>query len=124
MLLRFHGVGAGPEQIHHRFSAATIGIPEMQGARPQGALTPDHMGAARLYAAAGDRRPAQWCFLIIVKISYDKALVQSPLSSRPALMTRAELEAVRNGHLVLMTRRAGLVDLSRRQPSLLPAPWS
>ena len=29
-------------------------------------------------------------------------------------MTRAELEAIWDGHLVLMTRRAGLLDLSRR----------
>src|SRR5438552_6017389 len=30
------------------------------------------------------------------------------------MMTQAELEAAWDGHLVLMTRRAGLVDLSRR----------
>ena len=29
MLSRFHGVGADPEQIRHRFGRGTIGIPEM-----------------------------------------------------------------------------------------------
>jgi len=29
MLSRFHGVGADPEQIRHRFGSGTIGIPEM-----------------------------------------------------------------------------------------------
>ena len=29
MLLRFHGVGADPGQIRHRFSAGVIGVPEM-----------------------------------------------------------------------------------------------
>ena len=29
MLSRFHGVGADPEQIRHRFGCGTIGIPEM-----------------------------------------------------------------------------------------------
>ena len=29
MLLRFHGIGADPEQIRHRFGRETIGIPEM-----------------------------------------------------------------------------------------------
>jgi len=29
-------------------------------------------------------------------------------------MTRAEFEAVWNGQLVLMTKRAGLIDLARR----------
>ena len=28
-LLRFHGVGADPEQIRHRFGAKAIGVPEM-----------------------------------------------------------------------------------------------
>jgi subfamily B ATP-binding cassette protein HlyB/CyaB len=53
-------------------------------------------------------------FLLLGKVADDKALVQSPLSPQPALMTRAEFEAVWNGQLVLMTRRAGLADLSRR----------
>ena len=29
MLVRFHGLGADPEQIRHRFGASAIGIPEM-----------------------------------------------------------------------------------------------
>ena len=48
------------------------------------------------------------------KAGDDKVLVQSPQSPRPALMTRAEFEAVWDGRLVLMTRRAGLADLARR----------
>src|SRR5262249_59153071 len=53
-------------------------------------------------------------FLLLAKTGEDKALVQAPLSPRPTLMTRSELEAVWGGELVLMTRRAGLTDLSRR----------
>ena len=53
-------------------------------------------------------------FLILGKAGDDKAIVQSPLSPRPALMTRVELAAVWDGRLILMARRAGLVDLSRR----------
>ena len=53
-------------------------------------------------------------FLLLGKIGDDKALVQSPLSPQPALMTRAEFEAVWNGQLVLMPRRASFADLSRR----------
>jgi ATP-binding cassette, subfamily B, bacterial HlyB/CyaB len=53
-------------------------------------------------------------FLLLGKAGEDKIIVQSPSSARPALMTQAELEAVWDGRLVLMTRRAGLVDLSRR----------
>ncbi len=53
-------------------------------------------------------------FLLLGKVGDDKALVQSPLSPRPIMTTRAEFEAWWDGQLVLMTRRAGLVDLSRR----------
>src|SRR6266852_6028746 len=42
------------------------------------------------------------------------ALVQSPVSPRPTMMSRDEFEAVWEGRLVLMTRRAGLADLGRR----------
>ncbi len=53
-------------------------------------------------------------FLFLGKAGEDKALVQTFGAPRPALMTRQEFEAVWDGRLVLMTRRAGLVDLSRR----------
>src|SRR6202021_2175624 len=43
-----------------------------------------------------------------------KVRVEGPSSPRPALMTQAEVEAVWDGRLVFMTRRAGLLDLSRR----------
>ena len=53
-------------------------------------------------------------FLLLGRASEDKILVQVPDQPRPQLMTRAELEAVWDGRLVLMTRRAKLTDLSRR----------
>jgi len=53
-------------------------------------------------------------FLLLAKADDTKALVQSPRSPRPTLMTREELEAAWDGRLVLMTRRAALVDLTRR----------
>jgi ATP-binding cassette, subfamily B, bacterial HlyB/CyaB len=40
--------------------------------------------------------------------------VQFPLSPRPQVMTRGEFEAMWDGSLVLMARRAGLADLTRR----------
>ncbi len=53
-------------------------------------------------------------YLLVGKASDDQVLIQDPLSTRPILMSRAEFEAVWDGRLVLMARRAGLVDLSRR----------
>ena len=53
-------------------------------------------------------------FLIIGKVGEDKALVQRPSSPRPEAMARAEFEAQWDGRIVLMARRASLLDLSRR----------
>ena len=52
-------------------------------------------------------------FMVVAKAGEDKVLVQLPQGSRPALMTRAELLAVWDGELILMTRRAGLSDVNQ-----------
>ena len=53
-------------------------------------------------------------FLILGKVVDDKLLVQRPLSPQPETMTQAELEAIWDGDIILMARRASLTDLSRR----------
>ena len=117
LLLRFHGVGADPEQIRHRFGT-DIGVAEMLrcgkefGSRractsrtgggwpiPRSPASPCSATGATSFSA----RPARI-----------KVLVQDPLAPRPAMMTRAEFEAVWDGRLVLMAGRAGLLDLARR----------
>src|SRR5215813_7295516 len=118
MLLRFYGVGADPEQIRHRFGRGTIGIPEMLrcakelGIKARSRLTTwERLVSTPMPAIVALRDGG---FLLLGKVGDGKALVQSPLAPRPTMMTRAEFEAAWDGHLVLMTRRAGLVDLSRR----------
>ena len=118
MLLRFHGLGADPEQIRHRFGRGTIGIPEMLrcakelGLKAHSRLTTwERLVSTPMPAIVALRDGG---FLLLGKVGDGKALVQSPLAPRPTMMTRAEFEAAWDGHLVLMTRRAGLVDLSRR----------
>src|SRR5215471_16417054 len=118
MLLRFHGLGADPEQIRHRFGRGTIGIPEMLrcakelGLKARSRLTTwERLVSTPMPAIVALRDGG---FLLLGKVGDGKALVQSPLAARPTMMTRAEFEAAWDGHLVLMTRRAGLVELSRR----------
>jgi subfamily B ATP-binding cassette protein HlyB/CyaB len=118
MLLRLHGLGVDPEQIRHRFGAMTIGIAEMLrcakelGLKARSRLTTwERLVNTPLPGIVALRDGG---FLLLGKIADDKALVQSPLSPRPTMMTRADFEKVWNGQVVLMTRRAGLVDLSRR----------
>ena len=48
------------------------------------------------------------------RLAKTKFWSQSPLATRPALMTQAELLAVWDGGLILMARRAGLSEITRR----------
>jgi len=116
--LRFNGIGADPDQIRHRLGGVRVGISEMLRVAKEVGLK------ARACKTKWSRLPntplpavaalKDGSFLFLGKVGDDKALIQSPSSPRPALMTRAEFEAVWDGRLVLMTRRVGLLDLSRR----------
>jgi ATP-binding cassette, subfamily B, bacterial HlyB/CyaB len=117
-LLRLNGIGADAEQIRHRLGGTAVGTSEMLRVAKDLGLK------ARLHRTSWPRLaktplPAiavlrDGGFLILGKVGEAEALVQHPLSPRPALMKRAELEAIWDGRLVLMTRRSGLLDLSRR----------
>ena len=118
MLLRFHGIGADPVQIRHQCGASAISVADMiRSAKAFGLKAREIKSSwARL---ANTPLPAiaalkDGGFLLIGKIGDDKAVVQSPNSPRPQLMTREELEAAWDGRIVLMTRRASLMDLTRR----------
>lgn len=118
MLLRFHGVAADPEQIKHQFGATPIGIPEMLRCAKQFGLKArtsttkwERLATTPLPGIAALRDGG---FLFLGKADDNKIIVQSPLSPRPMMMTRAELEAVWDGRIVLMTKRATLTDLARR----------
>ena len=117
LLLRFHGIGADPAQIRHRFGD-NFGVPEMLRCAKEFRLK------ARSYQSnwrrlvktplPGIAALRDGSYLLIGKASEDQVLVQNPLSPQPALMSRAEFEAVWDGRLVLMTGRAALGELSRR----------
>src|ERR1700761_3706527 len=118
MLLRFHGVGADPAQIRHQAGTATLGIPEMIRCAREFGLKAREVKTdwARL---AKTPLPAiavlkDGGFLLLGKVGDDKVVVQSTKTPRPELMTRGDLEAIWDGRLVLMTRRANLAELTRR----------
>src|SRR6266478_1758551 len=118
MLLRFHGLSIDPAQIRHQFGTAPIGVPEMLrcarrlGLKARESKTRwDRLARTPLPGIAALRDGG---FLLLGNASVDKILVQTPDSQRPSLMTRAELEAVWDGRLVLMARRTKLTDLTRR----------
>jgi subfamily B ATP-binding cassette protein HlyB/CyaB len=118
MLLRLNGIGADPEQIRHRFGGATIGIPEMLrcakelGLKARARRTNWSRLAHTPLPAIAARRDGG--FLLLGKASEKQALVQRPLSPGPEVLSREECEWIWDGRLILMTRRAGLMNLSRR----------
>src|SRR5882672_2143130 len=111
-------VAADRGQIRHRLGTDRIGAPEMlRCAKDLGlkarAWRTDWSRLARtpLPAIASLRDGG---FLVLAKAAEDKVLVQSPQTLRPVLMTRDEFLAVWDGGLILMARRAGLSDITRR----------
>jgi ATP-binding cassette, subfamily B, bacterial HlyB/CyaB len=117
-LLRFQGIGADPEQVRHRMGMAAIGVPEMlRYAKELGLKAKVRSSTWERLATTPQPSIAvlrDGGYLLLGKAGDDKAIVQAPQEPRPKLMTRAEFEAVWNGQLVLMTKRAGLIDLARR----------
>jgi ATP-binding cassette, subfamily B, bacterial HlyB/CyaB len=118
MLLRFQGVGVDPAQISHQFGATPIGVPEMlrcaKGFNLKARCLKTTWGRLASTPLPGIAVLRDGRFLLLGKTRDDKIIVQAPGGQRPAMMTRAELEAVWDGRLVLMTKRAALTDLSRR----------
>jgi len=118
MLLRFHGVGADPAQIRHQCGTAAIGPADMIRCAREFGLKARELKTswARL---ANTPLPAvavlkDGGFLLLGKVGHDKVVVQSTKTPRPELMTRDDLDAVWDGRIVLMTKRANLADLTRR----------
>lgn len=118
MLLHFQGVAADREQIRHRLGTDKIGASEiLRCARDLGLKARSfRTGWSRL---ARTPLPAiatlrDGGFLVIGKAAGDQVLVQVPGQGRPTFMTEADLLAVWDGGLILMTRRAGLSDITRR----------
>ena len=118
MLLHLQGVAADREQIRHRLGTTKVGAPEMLRCAKNLGLKAricrtnwSRLAKTPLPAIAALRDGG---FLLVAKAAEDKVLVQSPSASRPSLMTQAELLAVWDGGLILMARRAGLSDITRR----------
>jgi ATP-binding cassette, subfamily B, bacterial HlyB/CyaB len=117
-LLKLHGIAVDEEQVRHRFGGVPIGVSEMlRYAKQTGLKARVHKtNFSRLkktplpgVAVLGDGG-----FLLLAKVGDDKVLVQSPAAALPQVMMQSELEAIWDGRLVLIARRANLVDLARR----------
>jgi subfamily B ATP-binding cassette protein HlyB/CyaB len=117
-LLRCHGIAAEPGQIRHRLGIARIGVADMLRCAKDFGLKArvqktdwERLAVTPLPGIAVLRDGG---FLILGKVADGKLLVQWPMVPQPEAMTQAKLEAVWDGDVVLMARRATLTDLSRR----------
>ena len=118
LLLRLHGIAADGQQLCHRLGTRQIGVTEMLRCAKAFGLKARTIrtGWARLprIALPGIAVLNEGGFLLVGKADGDEVLVQRPSDPRPQKLTRAEFEAIWDGRLVLMARRASLSDLSRR----------
>ncbi len=118
IMLRCHGIAANPDQIRHRMGTARVGVTEVLrcakdfGLKARAQRTRWNRLAVTPLPGIAVLRDGG--FLILGKVIDDKLLVQHPSSPQPITMTEAELEAIWDGDIILMTRRAALTDLSRR----------
>lgn len=118
MMLRFQGLGVNPEQIRHQFGNVMIGLPEMLRCAKAFGLKA-RVTATTWTRLANTPMPSlatlrDGGFLLLGKIAEDKLIVLQPGEPQPIQMMQAEFEAVWDGRLLLMTKRASLADLSRR----------
>lgn len=120
MVLHFHGIAADASQLRHRTGSSNFGVSEIiRCARDLGLKARSHKtNWARLAATPVPTIAVlrDGGFLILGNLSDggEKILVQRPLSPKPEALTRAELEALWDHHIILMARRAALTDLTRR----------
>ena len=117
-MLHLQGVAADRDQIRHRLGTSTLGAAEiLRCARDLGLKARTYRTRWTRLAKTplpGIAMLRDGSFMVIAKASDEKVLVQSPQTRRPVLMTRDELRAIWDGGLILMARRAGLSDLTRR----------
>jgi subfamily B ATP-binding cassette protein HlyB/CyaB len=118
MLLRFHGIGADPGQIRHQLGGGRVDFEAMLRCAKEFGLK-SRLRHSKWDKLEGTPLPAiaalkDGGFVVVGKAGDGKIIIQSALSPRPTLMSREEFEAVWDGRLVLMARRANLTDLSRR----------
>jgi subfamily B ATP-binding cassette protein HlyB/CyaB len=115
--LRLLGLAADPMQLRQRYGHG-FGLPEiLRSAKELGVRA--RLVSTRWERLAFTPLPAiaplkDGRFLVIGKFRDGRILVQDPNAATPENLDRAQLEAIWTGRLILVARRAGLTDLSRR----------
>ena len=118
LLLRFLELAADPKQIRHQCAASLFGEAEIlrfaKGLNLRArAINSDWNKLTRTpLPALAQGRDGE--FVVLARVSDDKALIHDPKMGRAQLITRNDFEARLSGRLILVTRRASLSELSRK----------
>src|SRR5450759_4215570 len=117
LLLRLHGVKAEFDQIRQKCGTAPIGTTQMLLCAKKFGLKAcihrTNWGGLAATQLPGIATLRDGSFLIIGRANEEGAHVVWPPSQNAELITRAEFEAVWDGQLVTMARRASLSDRAR-----------
>lgn len=121
-LLRYHGLPADPAALAHQLGAGDtsatrddlVRLARRQGlkARVVQGKTWDNLSKTQLPAIA--RRIDGDGFVIVAKVADDKVLIQDGRTMRPEAISRNDFDAMWDGSLILLTRRAALADFSSK----------
>jgi hypothetical protein len=116
-MLYHHGIAADASQLRHRYGDA-IGTVEMLRCAKDLKLKCRVIGSTweRLaktpLPAIAERRDGS--FIIVHKVGNSGAIILDPARGRPESLDRGRFESEWSGKLILMTRRASLIDTARR----------
>lgn len=118
LLLRFLELAADPKQIKHQCATTTFDEAAVlrfaKGLKLRvRAVTSDWSKLIRtpLPALA---QGLDGEFVVLMRVSDDKALIYDPKEGRPQLISRDDFETRSSGRIILVTRRASLSELSRK----------
>jgi subfamily B ATP-binding cassette protein HlyB/CyaB len=117
LLLRVHGIAVDAAQLAHQYGQNFTSNEILRCAKDMKLKARrletswERLGKATLPAIAGTRDGK---FFIIGKVGDDSVLIHDPLLGRPQQVRKTEFDAVWNGSIILMTRRASLSELTRR----------
>ncbi|MGM4958785.1 type I secretion system permease/ATPase [Bradyrhizobium barranii] len=117
MMLRFNGLAIDPERIRHQFGTIIRAAEILRCAKELGLKA--RIVRTNWSRLSGLPMPVlailrEDRFLIFGKATEERVIALEPGQPQPVMLSRMELEAVWDGAVILMTRRASLSDLARR----------
>jgi subfamily B ATP-binding cassette protein HlyB/CyaB len=121
-LLRYHGLPADPTTLAHQLGAGDnqatrddlVRLARRQGLKARAVEGRFWANLAKAPLPAIVRRADGDGYVILAKIAEEKALIQDGRTMRPEAISRQDFEALWDGSLILLTRRASLGDFSHK----------